>query len=48
MKWGNAYKVSEQIELERKYKGMKEDLDIVDSDTEGSLILCCKTYLKMN
>lgn len=48
MKWGNNYKASEQVELEKKYKEMKRDFDVVDSDTEGSLILCCKTYLKMN
>lgn len=48
MKWGRLYRPNEWVELERKYKEMKESFDIQDSDTEGTLILICKTYLKMN
>ena len=48
MKWGNTYKANEWIELEKKYNEMCESFDIQDSDTTGTLILICKTYLKMN
>lgn len=48
MKWGRYYTANEWVELERKYNEMKNSFDIQDSDTEGSLILVCKTYLKMN
>lgn len=48
MKWGRLYKANEWVELERKYNEMMESFDIQDSDTIGTLILICKTYLKMN
>lgn len=48
MKWGRLYKPSEWIELEKKYNEMMNSFDIQDSDTTGTLILICKTYLKMN
>lgn len=48
MKWGRLYKPSDWVELEKKYTEMKESFDIQDSDTEGTLILICKTFLKMN
>lgn len=48
MKWGRLYKPSEWIELEKKYTEMANSFDIQDSDTEGTLILTCKTFLKMN
>lgn len=48
MKWGRLYRPNEWVDLERKYNEMKESFDIQDSDTEGTLILICKTYLKMN
>lgn len=48
MKWGRLYKPSEWVELEKKYREMKDSFDIQDSDTEGTLLLICKTYLKMN
>lgn len=48
IKWGRLYKPSEWISLEKKYREMKESFDIQDSDTESTLILLCKTYLKMN
>lgn len=48
MKWGRLYKPNEWVELERKYKEMMNSFDIQDSDTTGTLILICKTYLKMN
>lgn len=48
MKWGRLYKPSEWVELEQKYNEMMNSFDIQDSDTTGTLILICKTYLKMN
>ena len=48
MKWGRLYKPNEWIELEKKYNEMMNSFDIQDSDTTGTLILICKTYLKMN
>lgn len=48
LKWGRLYKPAEWEVLERKYNEMKKSFDIQDSDTEGALILICKTYLKMN
>lgn len=48
MKWGRLYKPNEWIELEKKYTEMMKSFDIQDSDTTGTLILICKTYLKMN
>lgn len=48
MKWGRLYKPNEWVELEKKYNEMMSSFDIQDSDTIGTLILICKTYLKMN
>lgn len=48
MKWGRSYQPDQWIELEKKYDDMNKSFDIQDSDTEGTLILICKTYLKMN
>ena len=48
MKWGRLYKPSEWVELEKKYQEMMKSFDIQDSDTEGTLLVICKTYLKMN
>lgn len=48
VKWGTEYNVAELLQLERKYNEMCACFDIRDSDTIGSLILICKTYLKMN
>lgn len=48
MKWGRTYKVSEWIELEKKYKEMMDSFDIQDADSKNALLLYCKTYLKMN
>ena len=48
MKWGRLYKPNEWIELEKKYNEMMNSFDIQDSDTTGTVILICKTYLKMN
>lgn len=48
MKWGRLYKPNEWVELEKKYDEMMNSFDIHDSDTIGTLILICKTYLKMN
>lgn len=48
MKWGVFYKINEWIELERMYKEMTDSFDIQDADTVNTLILICKTNLKMN
>lgn len=48
MKWGRLYKPHEQIELEKKYTEMQDSFCIKDPDTLNSLIILCKTYLKMN
>ena len=48
MKWGRLYKPAEWVELEKNYKEMTESFDINDADTINTLILICKTNLKMN
>ena len=48
MKWGRLYKPNEWVELERIYNEMTESFDIQDADTVNTLILICKTNLKMN
>ena len=48
MKWGRTYKPSEWIELEKKYTEMTQSFDIQDADSINTLILICKTDLKMN
>lgn len=48
MKWGRLYKPNEWVELEKKYTEMMDSFDIQDADTRNTLILMCKTDLKMN
>ena len=48
MKWGRLYKPSEWVELEKHYTEMMNSFDIQDADTKSTLILLCKTDLKMN
>ena len=48
MKWGRLYKPNEWVKKKKKYNEMMNSFDIQDSDTTGTLILICKTYLKMN
>lgn len=48
MKWGRLYKPSEWVEMERVYREMEQSFDIQDADTINTLILICKTNLKMN
>ncbi len=48
MKWGRLYKPNEWIELEKKYTEMMDSFDIQDADSRNTLILMCKTDLKMN
>ena len=47
-KWGQMYKPSEWMQLEKNYDDMMRSFDIRDADTENSLILLCKTNLKAN
>lgn len=48
MKWGSLYKPSEWIQLEKDYNEMMNSFDIQDADTINTLILICKSNLKMN
>ena len=48
MKWGRLYKPSEWVELEKHYTEMMNSFDIQDADTINTLVLLCKTNLKMN
>ena len=48
MKWGRLYQPADWIELERNYTEMMNSFDIQDADTINTLILLCKTNLKMN
>ena len=48
MKWGRLYKPTEWVELEKTYTEMTQSFDIQDADTINTLILICKTNLKMN
>lgn len=48
MKWGKYYQPWEWVELEKKYNEMMQSFDIQDADTMNTLILICKTDLKMN
>ena len=48
LKWGRLYKPNEWVELEKKYDEMMSSFDIQDADTRNTLILMCKTDLKMN
>lgn len=48
MKWGRLYKPSEWVELEKNFTEMMNSFDIQDADTKNTLILICKTNLKLN
>ena len=48
MKWGRLYRPNEWVELEKSYTDMENSFDIQDADTRNTLILLCKTNLKMN
>ena len=48
MKWGRLYKPNEWVTLEQKYTEMMNSFDIQDADSRNTLILLCKTDLKMN
>ena len=48
MKWGRLYRPDEWIALEKSYEEMLRSFDVQDADTINTLILICKTNLKMN
>lgn len=48
MKWGRYYKPSEWVALENDYNEMIKCFGPQDADTMNTLILICKTNLKMN
>lgn len=48
VKWGRVYTPNEWIKLESNYARMCESFDIQDADSENTLLLLCKTHLKMD
>ena len=48
MKWGRLYKPNEWVILETKFTEMMNSFDVQDADTRNTLMLMCKTDLKMN
>ena len=48
MKWGRNYTPEQWIEMEKSYNDMINSFDIQDADTKNTLILICKTLLKLN
>jgi hypothetical protein len=48
MKWGRLYKPNQWVKLEKHYNEMMASFDIQDADTTSTLLLLCKTYLKMD
>lgn len=48
LKWGRMYTPAEWLALEKNYQRMIDSFDIQDADTENTLKIICKTYLKMN
>ena len=48
LKWGRMYTPPEWLDLEKNYQRMRKSFDIQDADTDNTLIVLCKTYLKMN
>ena len=47
-KWGRMYQPSEWVTLETDFAKMTNSFDIQDADSMNTLILICKTNLKMN
>ena len=47
-KWGRMYQPQEWVALETDYAQMMNSFDIQDADSMNTLILICKTNLKMN
>ena len=47
-KWGRMYQPAEWVILETDYNQMMNSFDIQDADSLNTLILICKTNLKMN
>lgn len=47
-KWGRMYQPQEWVALETDYAQMMNSFDIQDADSINTLILICKTNLKMN
>lgn len=48
MKWGRNYHPEQWVEMEKTYNDMINSFDIQDADTKNTLVLICKTLLKMN
>lgn len=47
-KWGKLYTPQEWVALEKNYIEMTQSFNIKDQDTKNTLVLLCKTNLKMN
>lgn len=48
IKWGRMYTANDWVLLQKDYNQMIQSFDIQDQDTRNTLILICKTNLKMN
>ena len=48
LKWGRLYKPEEWVLLEKSFTEMMNSFEIQDADSMNTLILVCKTDLKMN
>lgn len=48
MKWGRLYRADEWVYLEKKYKEFMESFDIKGAARMDTLLMICKTSLKMN
>lgn len=48
LKWGNSYRVSEWVRMERLYNDMMQSYDIQGAGHKDTLIMVCKTSLKAN
>lgn len=48
MKWGRLYKADEWVSMEKLYNEFMNSFDIQSAATKDTLIMLCKTSLKMN
>lgn len=48
LKWGSGYTWEQRVRMEQLYQDMMSSFDIQDASTKDTLIVICKTSLKMN
>ena len=48
LKWGDAYRLSELVRMEKLYADMMASYDIQTASHKDILIFLCKTSLKLN